>query len=455
MVVRSPMRSLRLGVVLLVLVCASTSCVSTPKPLPKATVAPKAPIEFIEDDYARALAEARSTKRPMVIDAWAPWCHTCLSMRAYVFNDPALSTIAAKFVWLSIDTEKHDNAAFLERYPIAAWPTIWVVDSARETPVLKWEASATSAELITLLEDASEAIDHGGDVTPATASLLRGEAAAAVGKHDEALIELRAALASAPEGWPRRATLVDALTRELQLTKDFRGCVSLAVHELPDLPAGTARAMVALAGLACGRTLPKNDPLKQEVPVIANLVSRMAGDRSEQLLADDRSSLYEELVDFRRETGDLAGSKMAARAWASFLEDEAAHATTKEGRAVFDAHRLSAYIALGQVEKAIPMLKESEADFPADYNPPARLARADLELGLVDDALAAIDRALAKAYGPRKLRIYALKADILDAKGDKSAAKVTLQEAVKLGESMSLTGGYGKLLDELKKRLGA
>jgi hypothetical protein len=31
------------------------------------------PLPFIEDDYPRALAEARASKRPLFVDAWAPW----------------------------------------------------------------------------------------------------------------------------------------------------------------------------------------------------------------------------------------------------------------------------------------------------------------------------------------------------------------------------------------------
>lgn len=30
-------------------------------------------LPFIEDDYGRALAEARSRKLPIFIEAWAPW----------------------------------------------------------------------------------------------------------------------------------------------------------------------------------------------------------------------------------------------------------------------------------------------------------------------------------------------------------------------------------------------
>ena len=30
-------------------------------------------LPFVEDDYAKALAEARARKLPLFIEAWAPW----------------------------------------------------------------------------------------------------------------------------------------------------------------------------------------------------------------------------------------------------------------------------------------------------------------------------------------------------------------------------------------------
>jgi hypothetical protein len=35
--------------------------------------AKKPALPFIEDDYPRALAEARSKKVPIFVEAWAPW----------------------------------------------------------------------------------------------------------------------------------------------------------------------------------------------------------------------------------------------------------------------------------------------------------------------------------------------------------------------------------------------
>jgi len=43
-------------------------------PAARAAVAgPRMALPFIQDDYARALAEARARKVPLFIEAWAPW----------------------------------------------------------------------------------------------------------------------------------------------------------------------------------------------------------------------------------------------------------------------------------------------------------------------------------------------------------------------------------------------
>src|SRR5262249_8528724 len=147
-----------------------------------------------------------------------------------------------------------------------------------------------------------------------------------------------------------------------------------------------------------------------------------------------------------------AGAKSAATAWAAFLEAEVAHAKSKEERAVFDAHRLLAYVALGDPARALPMLKESEKDFPDDYNPPARLGRAYLEMGKLEDALAEIEHALEKVYGPRTLRVVSLQADVLEKMGKKAEAKAAIEKALDAMKDVALSGGYAKLAEQLKAR---
>src|SRR5438128_10809449 len=115
------------------------------------------------------------------------------------------------------------------------------------------------------------------------------------------------------------------------------------------------------------------------------------------MAADDRSGVYIALLDARKDARDSLGAHRVASAWASFLEGEAARARTADARAVFDSHRLAAYLELGQPQRAIPMLEASERDLPDDYNPPARLANAFRAMRRWRDGLAASDRALHQA----------------------------------------------------------
>jgi tetratricopeptide (TPR) repeat protein len=385
-------------------------------------VAEKSPpphaIAFIEDDYPRALAEARARKVPLFIDAWAPWCHTCLSLRAYVFPDPALARYAERFVWLSLDTERESSAPVASRLGVEGLPTLFVLDPDTEQEVLKWPGALTAGELSGLLDDAEAAAMH---------RAVRHAAGAALA--------------------------VDARVTGLSDARRFAECVTVASDEAPRMPPGTALADVLRAGLGCASSLAPDAPERARLPALAAVGERVLADPSQPILADDRSDLYDYVVDALRTLGRAEQATAVAHAWAAFLEAEAARASTPRARAVFDSHRLLAYRALGEPERAIPMLEQSERDFPGDYNPPARLATAYLDLKRYDEALAAAKRALDLAYGPRKLRIFSLEADILVARGDTEGARRALRDALAFAQTTPLPTSYPKLRDAIAKRL--
>ena len=401
-------------------------------------------LPFLHDDYARALAEAKQTKRPIFVDAWAPWCHSCQSMRAYVLTDPSLAPLADQFVWLTIDTEKESNSAFVGRFPNRVWPTLWVVDAEQETPVLRWEGTATAPELVTLLATAR----RGGPApAEATVAFLRANQAASRGDAPEAERGYRVVLNQRDA--LERPRALEALISLLASKKDYVACATLARAEHASMPPGTSRATVLATGLSCAR----DGKLPTEMQELAAVVERAAADPDPRTIADDRSALFEELVETRQEQGQEALEKETARKWAAFLEQEAARAPTKQARAVFDAHRLSAYLAMGEPERALPMLDESERNFPDDYNPPARLARAYLTMKRLDDARAAIDRASARVYGPRSLRVFALAADIAKARADGPAERAALEQALSHTSRAVLNDNQKRLRADLEKRL--
>ena len=128
-------------------------------------------------------------------------------------------------------------------------------------------------------------------------------------------------------------------------------------------------------------------------------------------------------------------------------------AKTPAARTVFDSHLLSAAIEMGEPQRAIPWLEKSERDFPKDYNPPARLAAAYKELKRWDDSVAAADRALALAYGPRTLRILGAKADAQLGKGDKAGAKATLERALKTAQALPPAQRSDRTIAAIRKRI--
>jgi len=395
--------------------CGGARSPTTASPALRAPFSPPpAPPRFIEDDYARAIAEARARALPLFIDTWAPWCHTCLSMRAYVLSDPSLAPFAERFVFLSIDTERDDNAALVTKLGVRVLPTMYVVNPVEEKVVFSWPGSMTAAELSTMLEDASAA--------------------------------------AAPVHWLDRSRATDTRVTELADTKRYPECVEAAAVEAPTLPAGTALFDVLRAGLDCAANLPAGSPARGRADGLVAFAEQAVSART-PVLADDRSDLYDYLVSALRALDRGEEARRFAGDWARMLEDEATRAPTPAARSVFDAHRLGAYLALGEPERAVPMLEQSAQDFPADYNPPARLATAYLAMKQNDDALAAVRRAQGLAYGPRKLRLWSLEADVLVAKGDRAGAKGALRAALDFARKTPLTGSYPKLRDAIEKRL--
>lgn len=422
----------------------------TRKPPPEA--APKhavGALAFHEDHYEQALAEARRRDVPLFVDAWAPWCHTCLSLRSYVLAAPAMAPLADRFVWLSLDTERESNRAFLARFPVLVWPTLWVIDPRTERPLLRWPGSLNGDELRQLLDDTTLAYRNNGKQGDSAAALVLAERAVAEGKIPEAVDHFRTAIAQAPEGWPRRGRAADGLVTALYNAQRHGECAEAARAEQKKAGSGTSAANVALYGLLCARKVGE----KERIEEAARSVEAIAKDPAQQLLPDDRSSLYEELVDLRKDQGEKEAARAVAETWSSYLDAQAKESKDAAGRRVFDAHRMVAYLELSQHEKALAMVKQSAEEQPEDYNHPARLAKIHLVAGHTEQALVEIDRSLKLGYGPRRLRLFDLKARIQEKQGDPAGMKATLEQGIREGEAMKLEGKETRALDALKARM--
>jgi hypothetical protein len=345
-------------------------------------------------------------------------------MRANVLPDVRRTRLAGRFVWLSIDTEQPRNAAFLERFPIASYPTFLVIDPRSELPILKWLGSASAAQLEKLLADARRRWRSGPE-----AILARADRAQAEGRVDDAVPAYLQALARAGPRWSRRPRAVESLVLALSSAGQQQGCAETARDDAPRLPRGASFANAVATGLGCALAAPADalwrpgalsalEPLAREAVALPGL------------LADDRAGLFDALVDARGVAGDERGAHAIALRWWAFLEDEGRRARTAEARAALDGMRVAAARACADPARALPALEASEKELPADYNPPARRAALLLDLGRLAEARAAAERALRLAYGPRKLKLYQLAVKVLERQGDRAALAAALDEAL-------------------------
>jgi len=377
-------------------------------------------------------------------------------MRAFVFTDTALTSRAGQFVWLELNVDDERNAAHRERLSLEALPTFYVVNPADESVVMRRVDGMSVPEMEAFLDEARAAAAGPVPSSPLEAALLRADRLNGEGKKPEAAAAYREALDQAPAGWPPYGRAVVALSFIHQMLGEDAKCLSLAREALPRLSGSPASVMVARSGLDCALGLTKEDPGR------AAAVAEMEGATRKTLAppgvgaaADDVSTSYLSLIQARKSAGDPAGATKDAEAWAAFLEAQATAAKTPEQRAVFDSHRLSAYMELKQPERAIPMLQQSESDLPGDYNPPARLAVAYLEMKKLDEALAASNRALPKVTGPRRIQVLLKRSDIFAARGDTVAAREALGQALAYAESLPPGQRSERTIQALKKRLDA
>lgn len=375
-------------------------------------------------------------------------------MRAFVLGDQALASQAGRFVWLELNTDLTTNAAVLEKHEADALPTYLVVDPKDETVVLRWVGSFTVPQAETFLQEARDKMAGAmPPATPADAALARADHLYGARDYKGAAVAYREALAQAKPAWARYNRAVEALLFSYQSTDASAEAVALAREAIPRVGQTPSAIVVSLGGLDAALALPKDDVARAAaIAEMEAAVRRALADPVIQAAADDRSGAYLSLLSARKDAKDAEGATKVAAELAAFLEGEAARAKTPDARAVFDSHRMTAYLELGQPERAIAMLEASAKDLPGDYNPPNRLVRAYAAQKRWDDALAASQKAASLATGRAKLRVLSTRASVMQDKGDKAGAVAAYDEAIAYAESLPEAERPARQVESLRKQ---
>ena len=421
-------------------------------------------LHFVEDDYAGAVARAKSEHKPIVSDSWASWCHTCLSMQRYVFPDPGLRPVKDAAVYLSIDTENPKNKEFVDGFPLDAWPTFLVIDPEDGMVLGRWVGSATPNEFRLFVQQGVEALRAKANPSPADAEMRKGYEARAIRDFPGAAaaygraIELTGADDPARPG--RLALYAFALSR-VKTEDANRKCVALGQKEMSAAGNSGVAAGIAEVVSDCARALPKQDPeaaqaLRESTQKMVSLVR----DPDAPLSVDDRSDLMATLADIYDDGGRHADAVAIMRKRVALLEGGAKKAPDHTMASTFDAHRVDSYLYLREPKKAEALLSAREKEMPSDYNPPARLARVYFEEKKLPEAEKAVDRALARmTRGQRQVGILGLKAKILAAQGKPAGAVIREQLAIfrelpKTQQNPDTEQSLTKALAEAEKQAG-
>lgn len=401
-------------------------------------------IEWIHDDYPAALARAKETNRPIVIDMWAPWCHTCLSMQHYILIDPGLADRADRFVWLAIDTDKEKNAPVVAKFPVSAWPTFFVV-GPDESIGARHLGSATVKQFRGLLDQGERGVREGDDSLAEGSPLWHvrdGDRKAAGGDPKAAAAAYGAAIGGAPAEWPRRAEILVSWISALHKAGDTRTCFELGARLEETVSALSAStADFAYYANACAKAVAGDVGAERANQFRANAVTtitRVLEDETAGLSIDDRSDGWRIVRELHLGRGDeaVAVAVAAAEVQRQLLDDAAEEAQSAHAAMTYNWPRSEVYVYLGRGEDLLADLEKSAAALPTEYDPPYRLAWVLSKLGRYDEALAAAKKAKALVYGPRKGRVLELMASIHQAAGDQAAERKLREATVAHYESM-------------------
>jgi thioredoxin-like negative regulator of GroEL len=415
------------------------------------------PLRWYHDDYASAKACAAKLGRPLVIDLWAPWCHTCISMKTTVLTSPALEPLADRFVFLAVDTDRPENAAVVDRFPPAAWPTFFVVDPGDASIEARFVGAASLRQFRELLVTGERAYldDRAGELAADSPLRLMRDAhrAEAADNYELAGQLYDRALAAAPADWSRRPDVLVSRIGVFYRRDELADCAAFAGAHLDETGRSASAADFAYYAGACIGEM--DDPTSAR-PVLDELIARVRGlvdDADAPLSVDDRSDALRILRELHLLAGQPDQARAAAREQKALLDKAIASAPTPFAAMTYNWPAAEVYSYLGIPGELVGVLERSVAALPDQYDPPYRLAWVLLQAQRPDEALVQARKALDLVYGPRKARVQGLIADIHRARGDRPAELAALRKVVEIYEQLPDGQKNPAALERAKKAL--
>jgi thioredoxin-like negative regulator of GroEL len=397
--------------------------------LPRATALALLAVAFSSPAFAseptsvdEALAQARKTHTPVLIDFGAPWCYSCYFMATHVLNGAEWHAVEAKTVVVESDADSPDGAAWMKKLEIKALPSYVVLNENGEElgRILGEQARAKFYPAITKILEGSHTLDElkksaAAGSTDAIATVLGSYEARKDGQAGldwYASLSQKARTAAAKDKpialWLDRLELARAMK-----AKDNGGAVSAANRVLAG-DIGCDRPYVVDQLLEASDKMPE----AERKPMLAVQKSALEELLAKQVFvakpvcADQRSAVIA-TADVDAALGDTAAETAVLDHAIASVRKQLGDDLKKDRNA---ADNLRVYLVRAKRNAELDALyPKLIAAYPDDYVYPYRWGKSLLERGNAAAALPLLEQAAEKAYGENRIavaiqRVKALKA---------------------------------------------
>ncbi|HEV7490107.1 MAG TPA: thioredoxin family protein [Rhodanobacteraceae bacterium] len=402
-----------------------------------------------------ALAQAKKTHQPVLIDFGAPWCYSCYFMMTHVLNGAEWEAVEARTVVTEVDADSPDGAAWMKKLEVKALPAYVVLnDNGDELGrILGEQARPKFYPAIEKILAGSHTLDQ------LKASAVAGNAdamATVLGSYEarkegQAGLDWYASLPTAARNGAAKNSTISLWLARLDLAraikaKENAAAVAAAKRVLAG-DIGCDRPYVVDNLLEASEKMPEGERkpmLAAQKPALEHLLDHDVF-VAKPPCADQRSSVIV-TADVDAALGDAKGETAVLDRAIEHTRKRLGDDLAKDRNA---ADNLRVYLVRAKrMDELDALYPKLIAAYPDDYVYPYRFGKSLLERDKPAEALPLFEKAAEKAYGENRLevamqRVKALKALHRQADAEKVVADTLEQNGQ----------GFPEQVDKLKAAL--
>ena len=309
-------------------------------------------------------------------------------------NNADLARYAGQFVWLALNYDKAENAAFMTKYGANATPTFFVIDPKDEQIAAAQTGAMSLVELEQFLDRGTSRV-FAKTQTTADAALLRGDALLTL-KPNEAASAYSEALRLAPANWPHRELAQASLVTALEDGHQWQQCAEAAAAAATSMKRNAMFARTVVAGMWCLVDAYPATWLEAQAHRLEPLAKEALS--LPTTIRDHRDELYRTLMRLSLARKDERNAANLGSLWMDELN--AIKPANDEERSAVDIARVECIQVFGDPRRVLPALIDSERTMPNNWNASVRVAQMEEAAHDYDAAIAACDRGLSRSPGP-------------------------------------------------------